>query len=221
MSAQIILNFHGLGDPPAYVDDAERPYWISAELFDELVSRTSARADIAYSFDDGNLSDLTIAAPTLQRFGRVGEFFILTGRLDRDGYLLPEHLQELRDMGMEIGLHGRDHVDWRSLDDKGLDEETIGARQVLSAALGRTIESVSIPFGAYNRRVVRHLMRCGYSAIYTSDGGTAPTGARIKSRTSIRSDMSRARLDEVVGGRSSASVGAKRALSTFLRRHIL
>lgn len=221
MKQQIILNFHGLGDPPAHVDAAERPYWISAALFEELVAGTAARDDVAYSFDDGNLSDLTVAAPILRRHGRVGEFFILTGRLDREGYLQPEHLHELRNLGMSVGLHGRDHVDWRRLDDKRLEEETIEARRVLSDALGHAIDSVSVPFGAYNRRVLRHLIRCGYAAIYTSDGGPAESMARIRSRTSIRSDTPQSRLDEIVWGRSSAPARAKRALSTFLRRHIV
>jgi peptidoglycan/xylan/chitin deacetylase (PgdA/CDA1 family) len=221
MSQQIILNFHGLGEPPDYVDSSERPYWISAELFEDLVASTAERPEVSYSFDDGNLSDLLVAAPALARHGRVGEFFILTGRLDRPGYLAPEHLHELRDMGMAIGLHGRDHVDWRAVSDGVLHEETVEARQVLSEAAGQPIQSVSIPFGAYNRRVVGHLIRCGFSDIYTSDGGPAPPGARIKNRTSIRSDMPRSQLNGIVAGRSPVAVGAKRRLSTFLRRHII
>lgn len=221
MIQQIILNFHGLGDPPDYVDASERPYWISVELFEDLVASTAGRPEVSYSFDDGNLSDMLIAAPTLRRHGRVGEFFILTGRLDRPGYLLPKHLHELRDIGMGVGLHGRDHVDWRGVSGRVLHEETVEARQVLSEAAGQPIQSVSIPFGAYNRRVVGHLIGCGFSDIYTSDGGRAPPGARIKNRTSIRSDMSRSRLNEIIAGRSSVAARAKRTLSTFLRRHII
>jgi peptidoglycan/xylan/chitin deacetylase (PgdA/CDA1 family) len=220
MTQQIILNFHGLGEPPASIDAAERPYWISPELFHDIVAQTASRPEVTYSFDDGNLSDLTLAAPTLKRHGRVGDFFILTGRLQQPGYLTPAHLRELRDMGMGIGLHGRDHIDWRHITAQVLDEETVQARQVLSDAAGQPITSVSIPFGAYNSSVVRRLVSCGFTE-FTSDGGRAPARARVKSRTSIRSDMSAGRLDEIIAGQSSAVVSAKRALSTFLRRHVI
>jgi peptidoglycan/xylan/chitin deacetylase (PgdA/CDA1 family) len=221
MNHQIILNFHGLGDPPEFIEPAERPYWISAELFEDLVARTASRPEVTYSFDDGNLSDLTLAAPALRRHRRVGDFFILTGRLGSAGYLGPKQLQELRDMGMGIGLHGRDHVDWRKVTDKVLEEETVQARQTLSEAAGQPIESVSIPFGAYNRSVVSHLISQGFSEIFTSDGGRAAKASRVKSRTSIRSNMSAACLDEILAGRSSPVANARRVLSTFLRRHVI
>jgi hypothetical protein len=34
---EIILNFHGIGEPPSHVPDEERPYWISIKYFSDVV----------------------------------------------------------------------------------------------------------------------------------------------------------------------------------------
>lgn len=221
MTRQIILNFHGLGRPPAWIEESERPYWVDIELFREVVERTAGRPDVSFTFDDGNRSDLDAAAPILLEHRRTAIFFILTGRLDHPSYLSPADLKQLAGMGMRLGLHGRDHVDWRRLDQRVLVQETIEARQVLAEAAGVPIEDVSVPFGAYNRRVVNHLRRSGFNAIFTSDGGAANTRNRIRNRTSLRSDMSRKVLDMIIAGRSAPRDHVRRGVSTFARRYII
>jgi peptidoglycan/xylan/chitin deacetylase (PgdA/CDA1 family) len=221
MTREIILNFHGLGGIPEAIAADERPYWIDANLFGEIVARTKTRSDVKFTFDDGNCSDLEIAAPILAQHGRTGSFFILTGRLDRKGYLGPEEIQALVGMGMGIGLHGRDHVDWRSVSAETLKEETVGAARVLEDVAKRPIGEVSIPFGAYNRHVISHLKRCGFSKLFTSDGGAAASDAQICNRTSIRSDMSMETIDAVLAGASPLGSRARRRVSTFLRRHLI
>jgi peptidoglycan/xylan/chitin deacetylase (PgdA/CDA1 family) len=221
MSRQIVINFHGIGAPPAAIEDDERPYWVDIDMFTKIVERAAPRPEVSFTFDDGNRSDLEQAAPLLARLGRTGEFFVLTGRLDRAGYLTPADLHALRDMGMGIGLHGRDHVDWRRLDEAALAAETIEARNTLSQAAGCPIDTVSVPFGAYNRSLIKHLFSCGYAAINTSDGGTTDTTASIRNRTSVRCDMSPETIDAIIAGRSAPAAALRRTLSTFARRHLV
>jgi peptidoglycan/xylan/chitin deacetylase (PgdA/CDA1 family) len=221
MSRQIILAFHGLGPPPPHVDADEIPYWVTHATFENIVSRTAGRPEVVFTFDDGNLTDLDVAAPVLRRHGRRGEFFLLTGRIGVAGYLSVTDVQALQTMGMGIGLHGKDHVDWRSLNADQLHEETVLAREVLAKICGKQIETVSIPFGAYNRRVVSHLQSCGYTKIMTTDGGAAYDHKQLRNRTSIRSDMDAVAIEAVLSGRSSPFSQLRRTVSTFARRNLI
>ncbi|HWW47011.1 MAG TPA: polysaccharide deacetylase family protein [Xanthobacteraceae bacterium] len=223
-SREFILNFHGIGEPHTGVAQDERPYWISESRFDEildLVMHHPNGPDTVFTFDDGNVSDLSCAAPRLIERGREGRFFILTGRFDAPYYLSRDDTRCLHEMGMEIGLHGRDHVDWRRVSSAILAEETIAAREELAAVMNGSVTSVAIPFGAYNPAVIRHLRRCRFSRIYTSDGGATRVGATIANRTSIRSDTSLDDVCAILADRQPLIVSMRRLVSTQLRRHLI
>jgi peptidoglycan/xylan/chitin deacetylase (PgdA/CDA1 family) len=221
----VILNFHGLGEPPAAVPAAERPYWVCADRFARIVAEVAARRargqDIAITFDDGNRSDLEIAAPRLAEAGLSAAFFVLTGRLEDDRYLSRAQIGQLQRMGMEIGLHGRDHVDWRRLDESGRRAEIPRARAELAELLGGPVRGVAIPFGAYDRRVMSYLKREGFERIHTSDGGRARAGARVQPRVSLRSDSSEAELAALLDGTEPALGRLTRRLRRALKEHVV
>ena len=219
-----ILNFHGIGSPHSGIEAAERPYWISELFFQQilnLVDREGYRRRVLWTFDDGNASDLSIAAPRLAAASQKGTFFILTGRFDNPHYLSPAQTRGLADMGMEIGLHGRDHVDWRTVSVDLLNVETIGARGVLAQELGRPVTEVAIPFGTYNRRVISHLKACGFNRIYTSDHGPAAAGETVRNRTSVRADMTLEDVRNILDNNVSVPTRARRWLSRTLRRYVI
>src|ERR1700754_2728623 len=103
----LILNFtfHGIGDPPAAISDAERDVWLSqADFADALgvIRHLPGRSTV--SFDDGNASDLEIALPALLERGMSATFFVVADRLGRPAYLGTDDLRALREAGMTIGL---------------------------------------------------------------------------------------------------------------------
>lgn len=219
-----ILNFHGIGTPHDGIDASERPYWVSEDFFARVVDLVGARDNperVRWTFDDGNRSDLTIGARLLGERGLTADFFLLTGRFDDPRYLSPADARLLVSMGMRIGLHGRDHVDWRRLTPDRLMAETVAARADLAEAAGTAIDRVAIPFGAYNRRVIAHLKRCGFRRIYTSDGGPSRTGDRICSRTSVRDDMMLEQIAALIDGRVPLVSKLRRTVSSTVRRHLL
>jgi len=128
------------------------------------------------TFDDGNRSDLEIAAPVLVKYGVSGSFFPCTGRLTMSGYLSEEDVRRLFKMGFEIGSHGVDHVHWTHLDDGALNGEITVSKRVLEDILATKIQTVAIPFGSYNRRVLAALKVAGYTKVYTCDPGFAYPG---------------------------------------------
>ncbi|QIG54014.1 polysaccharide deacetylase family protein [Altererythrobacter sp. BO-6] len=220
---RVVLNLHGLGEPHDGVEADERPYWLSFEAFDALLSRIAASGEIGryeWTFDDGNASDL-VAARRLAELGIAARFFVLAGRLDQLHYLRRNDLAELRELGMTVGLHGRSHIDWRSCSRAQLIDETIAARAEIASAVGTPVEEVAIPFGAYDRRVLGWLRQCGFTRIHTSDGGAlSDPAAPIWNRTSLRSDMAQAELEALLAGRWSPVQRLRQTLGTLHRRHI-
>lgn len=178
-SGRIILNFHGIGMPHAGLDASEAPYWCRHDIFVaiiDIVAGAIARegASIDITFDDGNRSDLDIAAPVLRKAGLTGMFFACSGRLDDPCYLAPADLVALQEMGMTIGSHGCRHVDLRQVSTTDLEIETKQSRRDLEAACGCPVDLFAIPFGSYDRRVLGALD--SYRQIYSSDQATARPG---------------------------------------------
>jgi peptidoglycan/xylan/chitin deacetylase (PgdA/CDA1 family) len=141
-----------------------------------------AGVDLSVTFDDGNASDLAIAAPLLGRLGIRGVVFPCAGRLGRPGYLDAPGLRDLRGHGFDIGSHGMDHLPWSSMDGAGLEREIGTARSVLEMALGEPVAQAALPFGAYDRRVLAALRQAGFDAVHSSDPGLSQPGDWMRRR---------------------------------------
>ncbi|MEW4490662.1 polysaccharide deacetylase family protein [Thalassoglobus sp. JC818] len=220
-----IVNFHGVGQPSGDIPRDELPYWISVTKFNDIIDlaikEIALGNKIEFTVDDGNSSDIEIIAPKLAENGLSATFFILTGRLTMSGYLDADAIKKLLDSGMSIGLHGKEHCDWRAVNDTQFYSETIEARHQLEEICQSPIDTVSIPFGAYNKAVIRRLKATGFQKIFTSDGGTSTHYSQICPRTSIRNDMSDGQITDILTGRMSIKRFVKRNVSMFLRRHVV
>lgn len=185
------FNFHGIGQPGPGIPEDERPYWISTTAFEtflDIFTSYRDRQPIVITFDDGNLSDIEIAAPLLLKHRFDARFFVLTGRLEQPGYLGRGNVRDLRDMGFKIGSHGIDHVDWAQQDAPGLHHELLRSRMVLEELLGQPVTEAAIPFGRYRRRVLKGLRTNGYQAAWSSDGSATALEGFLRPRLSIRND---------------------------------
>lgn len=209
---RLVLNFHGIGEVPPHVVVEERPYWTTQQDFHVLLDAVkhlspTSGVPIEITFDDGNVSDLTQATPALTDRGLRATFFVCAGRMGHPGYLNPGQIRELRDAGMAVGCHGWGHVDWRRADDATLDQELRVARERISEVLGHTITEAAVPFGSYDRRVVRAVRESGFRTLYTSDRGRAGSGW-IVPRETWMSEWSPRHLRGLVHGRHTAREGA-------------
>lgn len=180
-----LLIFHGLGRALRPLELAEDRVWVAPDFFETVLDIVRSRADVTVTFDDGNRSDVEIAAPALLRRGMKGLFFPVAGRLGQPGFLGRSDLRELARAGMEIGSHGLHHRSWRRLATTELRDEIWGAKAILEEALGARIRAAACPFGAYDRRALAELRRAGFERVYTSDGGLAEADAWLQPRTSV------------------------------------
>jgi peptidoglycan/xylan/chitin deacetylase (PgdA/CDA1 family) len=191
---ELILNFHGLGEPHPWVDAQEKRYWWGMAGFTRLLDQISDRppdADprIAITFDDGNASDTLLALPELTKRGLTAEFFVCAGRIGKRHYLDKSMIRDLVDAGMQVGSHGMDHRDWRRLDRQGLETEIGDPRRKLEEVTLSPVTAVAIPFGSYDRRVLVRLKQEPLKCIYTSDRGIAGDRSKLKPRETLTDEM--------------------------------
>src|ERR1700694_4014462 len=197
---ELVLIFHGVGEPHPEVDSEEKPYWLSRDRFTHLLDQIldlapNAKTRISLTFDDGNTSDILIALPDLTCRDLSASFFVCANRIGKKHYLSDAMIRELLGAGMSVGSHGMDHRDWRLLDPAGLRCEISEARHRLEDVIQRPVTSVAIPFGSYDRRVLNLLGRERWDVIYTSDRGTTCVTSKFKPRTPIKATM---RDDEIL-----------------------
>jgi peptidoglycan/xylan/chitin deacetylase (PgdA/CDA1 family) len=199
---RLIVSFHGVGDIPVHATPDERQYWCAthtlASLLDEIAPTSrSAGLPIQITFDDGNKSDVHVALPALTERGLTAEFFVCAGRLGEPGYLDENDVLALESAGMGVGSHGWAHVPWRGLSDAELDREVRQSRDRLSDVLGRGVDTVAIPFGAYDRRVLAKVRQSGVRLAYTADRGRATDARWILPRESVTATWTAATLRTV------------------------
>ncbi|MWD29582.1 polysaccharide deacetylase family protein [Aquicoccus sp. SCR17] len=214
------FNFHGIGVPGRKLEIGEKPYWIEPEDFRswiEALKHVRSR-ELYITFDDGNRSDIEIAAPILRENNLTARFFVLTGRLRQPGSLDPADLRDLSDMGFTIGSHGIDHIDWSKQDARTLDYELNDSRNELEAILGSRVTEVAIPFGRYRRHVLQAIRRAGYAAAWTSDGGAMNPNHFVRPRLSVARGMDLQKLPKLLENREGPEVRIRRRLSMARKR---
>lgn len=182
----INLTFHGIGTPDRKLDTGEEDYWISRERFLAIIDRVPRDGSFCLTFDDGNASDLTIAAPALAERGLTAAFFVVAERIGQPGFLSAENIGTLLGMGMAIGSHGMRHRPWRGMDQPTTRAEIVEARQRLERCAGQPVTAAACPFGAYDRSSLRALRDAGFSTVFTSDRGAARQGTWLQPRNTIR-----------------------------------
>lgn len=217
---QLLLNFHGVGEVNRILEPGEADYWLSETHFCDVlnwISSSPVRSRIRITFDDGNKSDVTIGLKYLATSKQKATYFVLADKIGQDGYLDHNDLGILRDEGMEVGSHGRNHLDWRRISVADLEDEVVGSKEKLEKLIDRKVESAAIPFGSYDRRVLQMLKRAGYHAVYTSDGGPSVSNWWLRPRLSIRQDTTIKDLEAAVDVLDPMSSAARMRARMFVK----
>jgi len=216
------VDFHGTGPAPDRISSAEQNYWCEEDYFTSIldsIGQLSHQIPIEITFDDGNISDAVIALPALVKRGLTASFFVCAGRIGLSGYLDDSAMKDIVSAGMEIGSHGWEHVDWRRVDDKTLDLEIDEASKRIADIVGCAIDKVSIPFGSYDRRVLRRLRRSEIKMVFTSDGGCAPLAGWLLPREVVsKTSWDNRTLTEVVTHAFSMKATIRRSVVGLIKQ---
>ena len=220
MNARSVVNLtmHGIGPPTRELDPGEREVWISVEEFEQLLDAIAGRSDVQLTFDDGNLSDVEIALPMLLERGLCARFFVLAGRLGELGRLDRGHVRALADAGMSIGSHGWAHRDWRGIDSHHAVVEFEAAPRLLSELVDHPVSDVAVPFGSYDRTVLRRLRAADVRRVYTSDGGRVRPDRWLQGRTSLRAGCDLDSIRALILRGERPVPRARRKVITWMKR---
>jgi len=218
LNSVVVLTVHGIGRPKRSLDPGEDRTWVTLDQFERVLDAAAGRPDVLLTFDDGNDSDIELALPRLLERSLTAEFFLLAGRLGRPGSVDKAGLLALVDAGMSIGSHGWDHVDWRRLDDPAAVRELVDAPALLAELSGRPVTEVAIPFGSYDRVVLRRLRAAGATRVHTSDGGRARATRWLQPRTSLHCELTADTARQLVDPRPGAVRRLRRVAARGVKR---
>lgn len=127
---------------------------------------------VAITFDDGCETDLLAAAPLLKEHSFDATFYLVSGFLDRPGYLSKAQVRELKNLGFEIGSHSMTHSYLRQLNDAQLRAEVFDSKEQLEQLTGSKVDHFSCPGGRWDPRVSQLARDAGYLSVATSEIGT-------------------------------------------------
>jgi peptidoglycan/xylan/chitin deacetylase (PgdA/CDA1 family) len=129
---------------------------------------------IIITFDDGNIDNYTNAFPIMQKYGFTGVIYIVSNRLQSEGYMNVEQIKEMAAAGWEVGSHSVSHPNLSdNIPPEILRHEIVQSRQDLETALNLPVLTFAYPFGTVSGAAVDYVKFAGYIAGMGATGFTA------------------------------------------------
>lgn len=154
------------------------------------------------TFDDGHISNYTLAFPVLKARGHHADFFVNPAMVGRDGFASWSQLREMSDAGMSIQSHGYDHVYLTSLDGKRLRATLNAAREEISQRIGKAATLLAPPGGRMPRHLPEIARECGYTHVLSSRPGRIDRArdARVLPRMAVTAATTDVDLEKWIDG---------------------
>lgn len=149
----------------------------SVRLRDAEQARLTSRC-VVITFDDGDVSNRSVALPLLTARGMTAEFFVTSGFVGRPGRLDEGDVRALAAAGMGVQSHGSTHRYLEELDARALDIELRDSKRRLEALAGEAVEALALPGGRGAERERQAALRLGYRDVLNSAPGCNPRYAR-------------------------------------------
>jgi len=125
---------------------------------------------IMFTFDDTDMDQFTVAAPTLKKYGFKAVYFIMTVSIGRKGkfvdYMTKEQIKELSDNGNVIGSHTYDHKNFKKYSGKDWEEQLDKPTKKLEEITGKKMTSFAYPFGLWNAEGIPELKKRGFKMAF-------------------------------------------------------
>jgi peptidoglycan/xylan/chitin deacetylase (PgdA/CDA1 family) len=125
---------------------------------------------IMFTFDDTDMDQFTVAAPTLKKYGFKAVYFIMTVSIGRKGkfvdYMTKEQIKELSDNGNVIGSHTYDHKNFKKYTGKDWEEQLDKPTKKLEEITGKKMTEFAYPFGLWNAVGIPELKKRGFKMAF-------------------------------------------------------
>lgn len=185
------LTFTSTNYPPRRFEQLLR--WLAeGGVFSARRGRGSA---VVLSFDDGYRHLVNVLPPLMEQFNFRPHIFVPTAyiggfnrwdysyHLRRIAHLDRSSIRRLVGLGAVLGSHGHTHCELTGLSDSRLATELQWSRATLEDLSGQSVDSVSYPFGRFDKRVIAAAKEAGYKLGYTMrfprPGGSALARGRV------------------------------------------
>ena len=146
-----------------------------ADVYETLATgKPLPQKPIVLTFDDGYKDAYTGALPLLQKYGFVGEFFLLAtpAHYEAPQYLTWNDVRAMADAGMSMQAHGRDHYDLTGRSYEFLVYQILGAREAVEAHTERPVRFFCYPSGRYDDATIAVVESAGYWGAVTTAWGS-------------------------------------------------
>ncbi|WEK20639.1 MAG: polysaccharide deacetylase family protein [Candidatus Pedobacter colombiensis] len=121
---------------------------------------------IMFTFDDTDMDQFTVAAPTLKKYGFKAVYFIMTVSIGKKGkfvdYMTKEQIKQLSDEGNVIGSHTYDHKNFKKYQGKDWEEQLDKPTKKLEEITGKKMTEFAYPFGLWNAEGIPELKKRGF-----------------------------------------------------------
>jgi peptidoglycan/xylan/chitin deacetylase (PgdA/CDA1 family) len=108
-------------------DQSKIAYLDKVEISDTLPNS----GIVTFRFDDGRLTDYTVAKKYMDKYGFKGSSFIITSSVGNEGKLNEKQIQEMYDSGWDIGSHTKSHNKLSEISVNQLTDEIAGSQKYL------------------------------------------------------------------------------------------
>ncbi|MBL8848856.1 MAG: polysaccharide deacetylase family protein [Planctomycetaceae bacterium] len=157
-------------------------------FFDKATDAPAARPLVQLTFDDGWRGTVDVAGPLLAERGLQAMLFVTTGLIGAPRFLAAAELSQLPRETFHLGSHTVTHRFLNELPDAEIRDELRQSRHELEDIAGYEVDTLSIPNGACDQRVVKIAAECGYRYVFRSDvhANSPRTGPLNIGRAAIR-----------------------------------
>jgi peptidoglycan/xylan/chitin deacetylase (PgdA/CDA1 family) len=118
---------------------------------------------VVITFDDGTKDLYSTAYPILQKYNLKATSFIITGFVDRPGFVTWDQILEMYHSGtIDIQSHTINHIYMTQYGYEALMYELLGSKKTLEGKLGKPVNFLAYPIGATNEYVQTLTKNAGY-----------------------------------------------------------
>lgn len=126
---------------------------------------------ILITFDDGYKDVYTNAYPILKKYNLKSNLYIITDWVGGEVYVNWDEVKALDASNiMEIGSHTRTHKNLGKLNEKEVEDELKGSKEILEKNLNKKINTLAYPYGGHNKMVMGIASKYYDFALSTNSG---------------------------------------------------
>jgi peptidoglycan/xylan/chitin deacetylase (PgdA/CDA1 family) len=200
MKKVLILNYHKLTEETETLRNNKFHVSFSSFVKQLELIKSKNQKNTIITFDDGNLSDFTLAYPLLKEHGIKGMFFPVINTIGTKDHLAWEQLIEISNDGFEIGSHSVSHRDLTQLSPDEVQKELKESKRIVEEKLGKEIQALALPYGKSNKSILKIAKEEGYKVVYSTNGGVSSPDDFLQHRWNIKSTMSMETFEKILSG---------------------